>query len=258
MTDGTNQGSDVAFENLIQQFFQKLKSGNMNYFQLFGINTNATHRDIEAAYKQIIAEFSDARIANVNNPVVKGMANTVKEKIQHAYGVLIDYDKRAEYEKRGFKELNPEDLEEDDSVEKAKEIHRKAKTLFAQKDFGRTVRAMMEAVKLDPERSDYYLLLGLAQSHIPELRREAEKNLQKVIEIEPWNAEPWAGLGMIFYQENLMKKAEYYFRKAVSLEADHVLATRKLAEIAPKKKSITESVQDGLGKVLPSIFKKKS
>jgi Tfp pilus assembly protein PilF len=89
--------------------------------------------------------------------------------------------------------------------------------------------------------------LALSQSNVPALRRVAEKNFQKVIEMEPWNAEPLAALGLLFMAEKLDKRAEGFFRKALAIDPDHEVALSKIAELSPgnKKQSVF------------SVFKKK-
>ncbi len=177
------------------------------------------------------------------------------ERGKKAYEILIDYEKRAAYEQRGFKDDEVE--VEEDLEEKAKVIYKKAKSLKAMKDFGRAVQAMEEAIKLDATKPGYYLLLGLCQSQIPSLKREAEKNLQKAAEMEEWNAEPFAALGMLFYSERLVKRAESYFRKALELEPGHELARSKLNLIAGPESKPMDKVGNTLKKILPTFFGKK-
>jgi len=76
----------------------------------------------------------------------------------------------------------------------------------------------------------------LSQSNIPNLRRAAEKNFQKVIELEPWNAEPYAALGLLFQYEKLEKRAESFFKKTLSIDPEHELAKKRLAEITGSDK----------------------
>ena len=67
-----------------------------------------------------------------------------------------------------------------------------------------------------------------------------------------------AALGLLFYHERLIKRAEGYFRKALEIDSSHVLAKNKLEElVGPDKRDIMGEVQDKLSKVLPTFFKKK-
>jgi len=249
----TNQ----MFVSKIQQVYPRLKNQQINHFDLLGLLKTATHKEIESAYQQNIAEFSTENINMIANPEIKSQALYIAEKIHHAYDILIDYDKRAAYEKRGFRDASIEDEDEEAPVEQAKSIFSKAKTLYSQREYYKVSAVMQEAVRLDPQRPDYYLLLGKAQAAIPEQKRQAEANLNKSLEMEPWNVEPNAALGVLFYSEKLYQRAEAYFRKALSIEPDHAVSKKYMAELVGPEKSFKDSIMKGLKKTFPSAFKKK-
>jgi tetratricopeptide (TPR) repeat protein len=132
-------------------------------------------------------------------------------------------------------------------VEKGNLFYRKGKAMYSQKKFLEAASLLEEAVRNDKGKASYFLLLGLSQSNVPALRRVAEKNLQKVIEMEPWNAEPLVGLGLLFMSEKMDKRAENFFRRALAIDPDHEVALSKMNELSPegKKQSVF------------SVFKKK-
>ena len=148
-------------------------------------------------------------------------------------------------------------MEEKDRVETAKSNYKLGKSLYEQKAYAMAVSALKEAIRLDPGKASYYLQLGLCQVKIPQLRREAEANFQKAVELEPWNAEHYAAMGRLFYLEKLNHRAESYFRKALQLDPNNALAKKGLAEVSPGKKSPLDSLQDGLKKIIPAIFDRK-
>jgi tetratricopeptide (TPR) repeat protein len=245
------------FINCIDQLYDKLSNSGFDYFQLLGLARTATLKDIETAYHTCSNEFSIVRIKNLEDPELKQKARTISEKIIRAYEILSNYDRRAEYEKRGYREASAEDEKETDPSEIAKTFYRKAKTLYTRQDFTMAISALEKAIHLDPTKPDQFYLLGVCQSRIPALKKEAEKNLLKAAELEPWNAEHYAALGMLFYSEKLFTKAESYFRKALSQEPSHSLSRKKLEEIVGPEKKPMDSIREGLQKVLPSIFGKK-
>jgi tetratricopeptide (TPR) repeat protein len=252
-----NQIDMASFETAVNIFYDKLKNKGMNYYELLGIPTNATHRDIESAYKKYASEFSPAKVRAITNPELKKKAQFLVDKGKRAFEMLIDFDKRGQYEKLGFRDVDPESLKEEDPAEKAREFYRKAKTLFTVGNFPVAIKALEEAIKNDDTRADYYLLLGKCQAKIPEMKHKAEANLRKATEMESWNAEPYAEMGMLFYSERLYKRAEGYFRKALDLEPSHAVAKKKLEEIVGPEVKPMEKVQKTLGKVFPTFFGKK-
>lgn len=257
MMGAGNQADLAAFETAVNLFYDKLKNKGMNYYELLGIPTNATHRDIESAYQNYAAEFFPARVSAISNPDLKKKAQFLVDKGKRAYEILINFEKRGQYEKLGYRDVDPESLKEEDPTEKAREFYRKAKTLFTVGNYPIAVKALEEAIKLDDSRADYYLLLGKCQGKIPEMKHKAEASLRKATEMESWNAEPYAELGMLFYSERLYKRAEGYFRKALEIEPGHAVAKKKLEEIVGPEVKPIEKMQKTLGKVFPSFFGKK-
>jgi len=253
----TNGSDMAAFEARLKQVYSKLKNTEVNHFELFGLPKTATFRDIQAAYGKYSQAFPRDKIKMVADPETQKMGIFILERINRAYEVLSDYDKKADYEKKGFRDIDPDAGKDEDLEELAKVIYKKGKNLHAQKQFDKAIIAMKEAIKLDPEKPSYYLLLGLSQSQFPHLKMEAEKNLRKASEMESWNAEPVVGLGMLFYSEKLYKRAETYFRKALELESGHALARAKLNEIAQPEETLMDKVHDQLSKFLPTVFGKK-
>ena len=255
---GTGSQSNVkAFETAINLFYDKIKNKGMNYYDLLGIPTTATQREIEGAYKQFSEEFSPEKISDLPDPDIRKRAQFLVTTGKRAYEVLADFDKRGQYEKTGFRDVDPNSLKEEDPIEKAREIYRKAKTLYGLQNYAPAVKVMEEALKLDDSRADYFLLLGMCQAQIPELKRQAEVSLRKASDMETWNAEPYAALGMLFYSEKLKNRAEQYFRRALELDPNHAVAKKKLFEIVGPEVKTMEKVQQTLGKVFPSFFGKK-
>jgi len=224
-----------------------------NYFTLLGLTLAATQKEIEAAYVQLAEEFSAERLAALGDGEAARKGRKLAQQLQRAFQVLSDYRQRGEYEKRGYKEFVAPDAKED-TVEFAKALYRKGLTLFHQKNFQKAVQVVEDAIKYNPAKAEYYLLLGLCQSELPSLKRQAEQSLAKAAALEPWNAEHVVALGMLFYSERLFKRAEGFFRKALEIEPKHELARKKLTEIAGPEKNFQEQLKDKGEKLLKNIF----
>lgn len=250
--------SDPNFEAYIKQLYQKISVQKVNYFELLGLQTTATHKEIETNYQKYAQYFSPERINMLTDPELKKIGGLVIEKIKRAHEILTNYEKKAEYEKRGYREFQPEiDKPEEEPEEKAKVIFKKAKSLHATRQYDLAVKALEEAIRLDAKVAAYYLLLGMSQTQISHLKIDAEKNLRKASEMESWNAEPYVALGMLFYSEKMFKRAEPFFRKALELENNHPLAKKKLEEIVGPEETAKDKVHNVLKKALPSIFGRK-
>jgi curved DNA-binding protein CbpA len=215
---------------------ERLKAGNIDHYDLFNLNNNATVNEIKEVYYQYAKKFHPDRLGETPTPELKEKANFVFARINKAFEILSNEGKRREYDMKGYKEMQSKENSGENLIEKANLYFRKAKTLYAHQRFRETASLMEEVIRNDPTKASYYLLLGLSQSNIPNLRRAAEKNFQRVIELEPWNAEPYAALGLLFQYEKLEKRAENFFRKALAIDPEHELAKKRLAEMTGKEK----------------------
>lgn len=234
------------YEELIV-LHEKMKAKEMDYYELFNLKNTAAFNEIKDVYYQYAKKYHPDRLGEAPDPELKDKANFVFARINKAFEVLSNEEKRRDYDTKGYKEIQNTDKISENLIEKANLYYRKAKTLYSQQRFREAASLMEEVVRNDPNKASYYVLLGLSQSNIPNLRRLAEKNFQKVIEMEPWNAEPYAALGLLFLSEKLEKRAENFFRKALAIDPEHELAKKRLLEMSggSKKQSVF------------SIFKKK-
>ncbi len=240
----------------INAFYFEIRDRELNHFEYLGISKNATQKEIEDCFQSFLKEFPPGCESYITDPDVKERLEFIQNRGRQAYNVVANYEKRAEYEKYGFREKS--DIpEEEDPIEKARNLYRKGKALYQRQQFRPAMSLLEQSIEIDP-KPDSYLLLGMIQTGFPELRRDSEKNLLKSAELENWNAEPYAALGLLFYHERLWNRAEGYFRKALELDPKHAVARKRLDEIAgPDKRDIMGEVQDKLKKALPSIFGRK-
>jgi len=245
----------ISFEARIRQVYDRLKTKEINHFDLLGLQKNATIKEIEAAFQKYTQAFPRDKIEMIENPEIRKMGQFIRERIARANEVLSDYGQKAVYEKRGYRDTEVE--KEEDAEEKAKSLYKKAKALHTQKQYPPAIQLLQEAIKLDPDKSAYYLLLGVCQSPFPSLKKDAETNLLKAAEMESWNAEPYVALGLLFYSEKLVKRAETFFRKAVEIEPNNTVAKSKLFDICGPEETFMDSVQKKLRQHLPSVFDRK-
>ncbi len=220
--------------------YEKLKTKEIDYYELFNLKNTVIFNEIKDVYYQYAKKFHPDRFGDAPDLELREKANFVFARINKAFEVLSNEEKQREYDTNGYKEIQNMDKVSENLIEKANLFYRKAKTLYSQKRFWEASSLLEEAVRNDASKASYFLLLGLSQSNIPNLRRVAEKNFQKVVEMEPWNAEPLVALGLLFLSEKLDKRAENFFRKALAIDPDHELARNKIAELTlgNKKQSL--------------------
>ncbi|MCP5105852.1 MAG: DnaJ domain-containing protein, partial [bacterium] len=211
--------------------YDKLKKGRLDYYELLGQEKNATFNGIKDAYFDYAKKYHPDRLAGAPDPDIKEKANFVFAEINKAYETLSNVDKKREYDNKGYRDDLSEDVMQENLTERARMLYRKGKVLYTQKKYWEAVTVLDEAVRHDSRKPAYFLLLGLCQMNVPAQKRMAEKNLQKSIDLEPWNIEALTAMGILFLSENQSNRAEGFFRKALSINPDHSLARKKLQEI---------------------------
>lgn len=224
-------------KNIIEiiKLYERLREKKIDYYKLLGLENTATINEIKEAYFNYAKIYHPDRIPTGFDSEIKEKANFVFAEMNKAYDILSKADKRLAYDTKGYKESTMEDAIQENLAEKARALHRKGKLMYTQKQYWEASSLLDEAVKLDNTKAGYFLLLGLCQMNIPSQKRMAEKNLQKAVELEPWNVEAFSAMGMLFFSENQIIRAEGFFRKVLSLNPDHALAKKKLQEIQKEK-----------------------
>jgi len=142
-------------------------------------------------------------------------------------------------------------------LESAETFYQRGRSLYDKKEYHLAVHLFREAIRLEPGKPQYHFNLGLALLRNPRARREADEHLTKAAELDPYNAQIRAKLGMLYKEAGLAKKAEAYFREALSLDPDNRVAQREVATTKPAAKADAESIwKADLGTIAKRLFKK--
>ena len=219
----------------ILKLYELVKSGRGDYYEMLGLQHTANHNEIKNAYFDYAKKYHPDRITSASDPEIKEKANFVFAEINKAYETLGNPDKKNAYDSKGYKEDDQVEPVQANLMERARLLHRKAKTLYTLKKYWEASSLLDEAVRLDPNKASYFLLLGMCQMNVPQLRRRAADNLQMAIDLEHWNVDAFITMGLLLMSENQPLRAEGYFRKVLSINPDHAVARKKLAEITGKE-----------------------
>jgi tetratricopeptide (TPR) repeat protein len=218
----------------ILKLYEQVKSGRSDYYEILGVQHTANYNEIKNAYFNYAKKYHPDRISSAPDPEIKEKANYVFAEINKAYETLGNPDKKNAYDSKGYKEDNQLAPIQENLIERARLLHRKAKSMYNQEKYWEASSLLDEAVKLDPNKASYFLLLGMCQMNVPQLRRRAADNLQMAIDLEHWNVDAFITMGLLLMSENQPLRAEGYFRKVLSINPDHAVARKKLAEITGK------------------------
>ncbi|MCR4409395.1 MAG: DnaJ domain-containing protein [Candidatus Saccharicenans sp.] len=221
-----------------------------NYYELLGVSRVANEEEIKKAYFNLARKYHPDRFNTALTDL--SLVNEVFNAITTAYRTLSEPDKRKQYDQQL---VAPAQETADDLAKKAEIKYRQGKTLYNQGMYEEAIIFLEEAIRLKRAKADYFLLLAMAESKLPAYKKKAEEDFLRAIEMEPWNAEGYVGLGLLYLGEGLKVRARKQLQKALEIDPDHRQARSALEELekGEKKAGLKGLMELDLSK----IFKKK-
>jgi curved DNA-binding protein CbpA len=201
------------------------KLPNLDYYQILNVERTAPQEEIKKVYFELARKYHpDSFDRNLPPDITKKIAD-VFDHIAKAYQTLSTEEKRKGYEPKRASTLAQARRERERTADTK---FRQGKTLFNLDRFEEALILLEEAVRLNPRKGTYFLLLAMAQSKLATFRRKAEKSFLKAQELEPWNAESYVGLGLLYKEEGLYVKARKQFKRALGIDSAHKIALKEL------------------------------
>lgn len=222
-----------AEEELEEVLTFKEKLQTSNYYQVLGVAKDASEEEIKKAYFLLARKFHPDRFGRSLSQQQRVVVDEVFDAITKAYRTLTSPELKKNYEARA-----PAAARESgrDVLKKADHKFRQAKTLYSQGRYEDSIILLEEVTRLNRMKGAYFLLLALSEAKIPSMRRKAEEDFLRAIELEPWNPECYVGLGILYKQEGLILKATKLFQKALEYDADHEIALREINALKGEEK----------------------
>jgi len=166
-----------------------------SYYELLGLNVNATDGEIRKAYFTAAKRFHPDALNHLGLTDVKDQAAKVFAKIAEANDVLRDPEKRAHYDARCADDAPDIDTQ---ALAQAETFYRKGEILVRMGDFRGALEYLESCVELWSEECAYQSTLGWALYKQPKSDTErALVHLEKAVELD--DADPVARfrLGMV-------------------------------------------------------------
>lgn len=229
----TGQAGDAAARELKESVEDAIalrkRMGSLDHYQLFGVPSNADENTIKKAYFKMARKFHPDRYGRDLDPLVKRQIDELFDRITKSYKALTTPGAAA-----APPEQPPADEADKDPGKNADTRFRQGKTLYNQARYEEAIQYLEEAVRMNDNKGDYFLLLALSQSKVRGYSKKAEKNFLRAIELEPWNPEGIVGLGILYKKEGLTTRAKRQFEKALEIESNHQAARQELESMGEK------------------------
>ncbi|PYV90137.1 MAG: hypothetical protein DMG05_11410 [Acidobacteria bacterium] len=234
-----------------------------NYYDLLKVPSNACFDEIKKAYYGLAKKYHpDHYQASAID--LKNSLDTIFSTLSQAYDTLKVPATRASYDAKIFKLEENQAHSTEKSVtsqtsatggaqQKLAELnYRQGRGYFDQKDYWSASQAFRQSVRLEPENARYRHWLATCLTKNPKWRREAEEHFLKAIELEQFNPSHYLGLGLLYQEVGMPKRAEAQFRQALQLSPGDRAAKEALETLASSKGSEKKGF-----KTLKTLFGKK-
>jgi len=219
-----------AFLQKVEEFYMRLDS--MSDTELLEVQDGADEETLKKNYYRLTREFHPDRYFSSADPTMKDKLTAIFDAITSAYETLkepVKVNEEPVQEKKKEETVmvqeKPEEVTKSPDAEKYFKYGVEA---FKKKDFKNAVTSLRSATQLEPRQARYWSYLSLFLTKIPDSMKEAEEALLEAITLEPYNAEYYVNLGMIYLKGGSQKKARNQFEKALKFDPDNEKAKKGL------------------------------
>jgi curved DNA-binding protein CbpA len=224
---------DEAFISKADDMYMYVKLQSTDYYNILGIDRNATQAAIKKAYYKNAKEFHPDKHIHVTSESMKEKLSLIFSFNTKAYKILSDPKEKEKYD-NSLKLLKPETKESNSDI--AKQRFAEGKKAFKNRLFSEAFNLFSQAVYLDGTVADYHFYLGLTHKHQNRLR-DAEKEINKAINIKPREARYVAEVGHIYLALGLILRAKSAFEKALKLDLSISRAVEGLEKVKQRQEN---------------------
>ena len=203
-----------------------------NFYQVLGIAQGASESEIRHAYYSLAKRLHPDKFTDEET---KMRAEKLFAAITEAYATLSRAEIRQEYDKVLQPVVASKGGSEASAAEVARQNFLHGKAHLERHELTKALSCFEHAVEQEPGREEYRRYLALVQSTNPKLRKEAEQNFLKAIELNPTHAENYAQLGLLYRKMGLLARGEEYLQRALSWDPTNETAEEALKGADPKK-----------------------
>lgn len=259
--DVREDGEEEDLESVQSDVFLMLdKAKTKNYYDLLCVSTTASPDEIKKSYYSLAKKYHPDRYHQSKSVDLKNALDVIFSTLAQAYDTLKVPATRGSYDAKVFRLETPAGASDKPAPaaspapqQKLAELnYRQGRGHYDQQDYWSAVQAFRQSVRMEPEVARYRYWLAMALSKNAKWRREAEEHFLKAIELEQFNAEYYVGLGLLYKEAGMQKRAENQLKQALQVNPGNRSAQEALDNLmaANTKKA------SGLD-TLKGLFKKK-
>lgn len=216
--------SEADLEAEMLQRFQTLHTQDL--YQVLGVSSGARTDEVRRVYYALARKFHPDKFRKEE---IKAKAEKAFARITEAYSTLINADLRQKYNEEAAAHAGQRsDNGPADTTDLARQNYRHGREHLEHGRLAEALSSLQNACDQDPSRPEYFELLGTIQARNPRLRKQAEENLQKAIELSPTSANAYAVLGSLYERAGTPDRAKEMYRRALQWDPENDLAKKAL------------------------------
>jgi curved DNA-binding protein CbpA len=222
--------------------FSRLSAAT-NHYEVLGVTPDATDDEIKQEYRSLALQFHPDRF-HQSAPELRAKIESAFANILQAYETLSDEKQRAAYDKRSLKPGTKTKLRETRGAgknkiasqrERAEASFQRGINALTRQQYDEAIRCLAEAALLEPREARYRANYGHALMARPNMRRNAEFELQAAVRLEPNNTPYRMMLAELYRELGLFRRAEGEAERALTLDPKNQAARTLLASLKGKK-----------------------
>jgi Flp pilus assembly protein TadD len=227
----------LVSREMIQHAYDSLAI--QDYYEMLGVGRSATSQEIRNAYFSLAKIYHPDRHSESELTDMKQLLETLFVNINEAHNVLSMQAKRDQYNldlasgTKKYKQGKSTTVETKDSQKGSALVQfNEGMKQYRVQNFWGAEEAFRWAVRLDPSNPDYVYHQGLALSHMPRRRHEAEEYFQKALQMAPSKIEYTLELGNFYAKNGLKVKALALYQEALKQDPNSEKIRQALQKIS--------------------------
>ena len=204
----------------------------MNFYELLGINRDATNEQVQAAFFRLAKQFHPDKLS-AELADMKETSARLFSRLTEAQQTLSDQTKRVNYDRQLTHKLTSEDDEQQriQVVVQAATSFQKAEVLFKKRMLAAAELEAKRAHESDPEQADYLALLAWIQASKPNSELQLPQvldQLNQALRVEPESEKTHFYRAQVLSRLGRQREALADYRFVVSKNPHHIDALREI------------------------------
>ncbi len=212
---------DEKHQGRVESLYAKLNQ--IGPHELLEITDSSDDEFVKKKYYHLSKEFHPDKYFSLEDPAIKPKLTAIFDAVNEAYFHLKNQKERAAY----FRNLGAgvSKTASDESV-MAQDEFQNGTAELKKGNLWKSVEHLKIATEMMPQKALYWDHLAAAYARIPHQLRQAETALLTAIKLEPFNANYYANLGIIYMKAGLKKRAYGNFKQALLIDSTNKKAQK--------------------------------